>query len=156
MLGNVEGKHLSCLGKTGKRFQQSSIIRILIWQLGCYSTLIASRMIPAIRITIPRIVNIPETWLMSPGGGLLESNATNTPMMMSVIPNSFSISFNPMGVSAVMPEPSRFYVTVPRLILIYLIFRIENKWYNQITSLTRFGRNGNISSSGRSQFLQPA
>lgn len=139
-----------------KVFQQYAAIRLQIWQLGCYLALAISRMIPAIRIIAPMTVNIPENWLMSPGGGFVESNVTNAPMMMSVIPNSFSISVNPMGVSAVMPEPSRFYVTVPRLILIYLIFRIENKWYNQITSLTRFGRNGNISSSDRSQFLQPA
>jgi len=82
-------------------------------------------MTPAAKITIPTSVNIPENWLMSPAGGLVESNATSAPMMMSVNPNSFSIIINIMGLSSVMPEPSRFYVTVPRLILIYLSYRIK-------------------------------
>ena len=60
----------------------------------------------------------------------MESNATSPPMMISVNPNSFSNIINIMGLSSVMPEPSRFYVTVPRLILIYLILRASNvkKW----------------------------
>jgi hypothetical protein len=88
--------------------------------------LVIRRKIPAAKITTPMIVNIPGNWLMSPGGGLVESIVINAPMMMSVIPNSFSIIVNNMGLSVVMPEPSRFIVTVPRLILIYLILSIKN------------------------------
>jgi hypothetical protein len=83
------------------------------------------RIAPAAKITMPTSVNIPGNWLMSPGGGLVELNAISAPMMMSVNPSSFSIIINIMGLSSVMPEPSRFYVTVPRLILIYLSYRIK-------------------------------
>jgi hypothetical protein len=93
--------------------------------MGGYLVLTISRITPAAKITMPTSVNISGNWLISPGGGLVELNATSAPMIMSINPNSFSIIINIMGLSSVMPEPSRFYVTVPRLILIYLSYRIK-------------------------------
>jgi hypothetical protein len=69
---------------------------------------------------------MPAKWLMSPAGGLMEEYAMIAPTMMSINPKSFSTTVKPMGISALNPEPSRFNFTLSRLILIYLILRIEN------------------------------
>jgi hypothetical protein len=69
---------------------------------------------------MPVVTKMPEKWLMSPAGGLMEKYVTIAPMMISINPNSFSTTVNPMGISVLMPKPSRFNFTVSRLILIYL------------------------------------
>jgi hypothetical protein len=101
-------------------FQQSSVIRLLIWRLGCYLFLVMSRKTPTANTIMPGAVNSPENWLMPMGREFTESNANSAPTIMSINPNSFSMTVNPMGASSLMPEPSRLNFTVPRLILIYL------------------------------------
>jgi hypothetical protein len=85
-----------------------------------------SRKTPTIAITTPAVVKMPAKWLMSPAGGLMEEYAMIAPTMMSINPNTFSTTVNPMGISALNPEPSRFNFTLSRLILIYLILSIKN------------------------------
>ena len=88
--------------------------------------MVISRKTPTITTTTPATVKMPAKWLMSPAGGLTEEYAMIAPTMMSINPNTFSTTVNPMGISALNPEPSRFNFTLSRLILIYLILRIEN------------------------------
>ena len=76
------------------------------------------RKIPAAMTTTPMAVNIPANWAMSPAGGSIELSVTVAPTIMSINPNTFSMIATPMGVSSLMPEPSRLNFTVPRLILI--------------------------------------
>jgi hypothetical protein len=101
-------------------FQQCTSIRRLIWWLGCYLVLTIIRKIPAPMTATPRAVNMPENCMMPSGRRLVDWKANSAPTMISVKPSSFSIIVNPMGLSSLMPEPSRLKFTVPRLILIYL------------------------------------
>jgi hypothetical protein len=71
-------------------------------------------------------VKIPEKLLMSPIGGLSETLVTIAPIIMSIIPNSFSATNNPIGKLSLILEPSRVILTVSGLILIYLIPSIKN------------------------------
>lgn len=86
----------------------------------CYLVLTIIRKIPAPMITTPRTVNIPENCFMPSGKRLVDWKANSAPIIISVNPSSFSIIINPIGLSSLMPEPSRLKFTVPRLILIYL------------------------------------
>jgi hypothetical protein len=83
--------------------------------------LVISRKTPTIATTTPATVKMPAKWLMSPAGGLMDEYAMIAPTMMSINPNTFSTTVNPMGISALNPEPSRFNFTLSRLILIYPI-----------------------------------
>ena len=73
---------------------------------------------PTSKTTTPISVKIPEKWLMSPVGGLSEEFATIAPIIISINPKSFSVTNSPIGKFSLMPEPSRIYFTVSRLILI--------------------------------------
>lgn len=75
------------------------------WLLVVYSALAINRKIPITAITTPTATNMPEKWLMSPAGGLIDKYATIAPMMMSINPNSFSATVNPMGICSLMQEP---------------------------------------------------
>jgi hypothetical protein len=88
-------------------------VPILVFQYeGGYSALVISRKTPTIATTIPATVKIPTKWLMSPAGGLMEEYAMIDPTIMSINPNTFSTTVNPIGISALNPEPSRFNFTL--------------------------------------------
>ncbi len=75
------------------------------WLLVGYSALAIHRKMPITAITTPADTKMPEKWLMSPAGGLMEEYVTIAPMIMSINPNSFSATVNPMGICSLMQEP---------------------------------------------------
>ena len=80
-----------------------------------YSVLDIKRRNPIPAIIKPVITKMFEKWVMSPAGGVSDALVRVAPIMMSIIPNIFSTSVNPMGISVLKPKPSSFNFTVSRL-----------------------------------------
>ena len=80
-----------------------------------YSVLDIKRRSPIPAIIKPTITKMFEKWVMSPAGGASDALVKVAPIITSNIPNIFSTSVNPMGISVLKPKTSRFNFTVSRL-----------------------------------------